>query len=129
MSAFTPGDNPLKSVGGISLKPPDAEDGYKWDLEDVSASDAGRTEDVKMQKKRIGQVDAISLKWSGLTTAEISAILKAFNPEYITVEYLSPLEGGFVTKEFYVGNRSAPMYSSALNLWENVTFKIIARGG
>lgn len=129
MSTFTSGANPIKSVNGVAVKTPDAEDGYKWDLEDVSASDAGRTEDVMMHKKRIGQVDAISLKWSGLTTAEISTILKAFNPEYITVEYLSPLEGEFVTKEFYVGNRSAPMYSSALNLWDNVTFKIIARGG
>ena len=129
MSTFTSGANPIKSVNGVAVKTPDAEDGYKWDLEDVSASDAGRTEDVMMHKKRIGQVDAISLKWSGLTTAEISTILKAFNPEYITVEYLSPLEGEFVTKEFYVGNRSAPMYSSALNRWGNVTFKIIARGG
>ena len=129
MSAFTPGDNPLKSVDGVSVKPPDADDGYKWELEDVSSSDAGRTEDVVMHKKRVGQVDAITLKWSRLTTAEISTILKAFNPEYITVEYLSPLEGEFVTKEFYVGNRSAPMYRSDINLWGEVTFKIIARGG
>lgn len=129
MSTFTSGDNPLKSVNGVAVKTPDAEGGYTWDLEDVSASDAGRTEDVMMHKKRIGQVDAISLRWSNLTTAEVSTILKAFNPEYITVEYLSPLEGEFVTKEFYVGNRSAPMYSSALNLWGNVSFKIIARGG
>lgn len=128
MSTFTPGANPIKSVNGVAVKPPDA-DGYKWDLEDVSASDAGRTEDVMMHKKRIGQVDAINLTWSNLTTAEVSTILKAFNPEYITVEYLNPLEGKFVTKEFYVGNRSAPMYSSATNLWGNVSFKIIARGG
>nr|DAM22589.1 MAG TPA: hypothetical protein [Caudoviricetes sp.]DAU80428.1 MAG TPA: hypothetical protein [Caudoviricetes sp.] len=108
---------------------PDTEDGYKWELEDASASDAGRTEDVVMHKKRIGQTDAVTLKFSGLSIANASKILKMFNPEYITVKYLNMLEGGYVTKEFYVGNRSAPLYNSSLNVVDNVTFKIVARKG
>lgn len=52
-----------------------------------------------------------------------------FNPEYIKVKYLNMLEGGYVTKEFYVGNRSAPLYNSSLNVVDNVTFKIVARKG
>nr|DAJ88197.1 MAG TPA: hypothetical protein [Caudoviricetes sp.]DAP02356.1 MAG TPA: hypothetical protein [Caudoviricetes sp.]DAV86289.1 MAG TPA: hypothetical protein [Caudoviricetes sp.]DAZ54268.1 MAG TPA: hypothetical protein [Caudoviricetes sp.] len=108
---------------------PDSEDGYKWELEDASASDAGRTEDVVMHKKRIGQTDAVTLKFSGLSIANASKILKMFNPEYITVKYLNMLEGGYVTKEFYVGNRSAPLYNSSLNVVDNVTFKIVARKG
>lgn len=121
--------NPIKSVDGVSVKCPDAEEGYQWDLEDISKSDAGRTEDTVMDKGRIGQVVALSLKWSGLTTAEISAILKAFNPEYITVCYLDPMAGEYVTAEFYVGNRSATLYNSAMDIWEGVSFKIIKRSG
>lgn len=121
--------NPIRSVDGAAVKCPDAEEGFQWDLEDISKSDAGRTEDTVMDKGRIGQVVALSLRWSGLTTEEISVILKAFNPEYITVCYLDPMQGGYVTEEFYVGNRSATLYNSALDLWESVSFKIIKRSG
>lgn len=129
-TAFNPGDNPIAAVDGVTMPVyPDSEDGYKWELEDASASDAGRTEDVVMHKKRIGQTDAVTLKFSGLSIANASKILKMFNPEYITVKYLNMLEGGYVTKEFYVGNRSAPLYNSSLNVVDNVTFKIVARKG
>ena len=39
--------NPIRSVNGVAVKPPSV---YKWKLEDLSASDAGRTEDTVMDK-------------------------------------------------------------------------------
>lgn len=118
--------NPIKSVDGEAVICPSS---FQWNMEDVSAEGAGRTEDMVMHKQRIGQVVSVNLSWRGLTTAQVSSVLTAFNPEYIEVEYLDPMEGDYVTKEFYVGNRSAPLYNSKLNLWENVSFNIIARGG
>lgn len=44
--------NPIRSVNGKAVKCPS---GYKYSLNDISASDAGRTEDTNMDKKRIGQ--------------------------------------------------------------------------
>ena len=57
------------------------------------------------------------------------AILTAFNPEYVTVCYLDAMEGTYVTAEFYVGNRSAPMFKSKDNMWENISFNLIGRDG
>lgn len=122
--AFTAGMNPLKSVGGVTVKCPSQ---YKWEQIDVSASDAGRTEDGLMHKKKIRTVDGITLEWAYPTTAELKAILAAFSAEYISITYLSPTAGDFVTKTFYVGDRSSPMYNSTLNRWENVSFKIVER--
>ncbi len=119
--------NPIKSVDGAEL--PRSPSSYTWKLEDVSASDAGRTEDTVMHKKRIGQVIGIELAWQNITTAEVSAILRAFNPEYITVCYLDAMQGGYITSDFYVGNRSAPMYSAVKGLWSNVSFNLIERSG
>lgn len=116
--------NPIKSVDGKAIKCPSS---YLYKLEDVSASDAGRTEDAKMHKKRVGQVVGLELSWSNITTSEVSALLKAFNPEYIMVCYLDAKEGGYVTSEFYVGNRSAPLYNSKLGLWSELSFDIIKR--
>ena len=119
-------NNPIRSVDGHSVKCPSA---YTWKLEDISSSDAGRTEDTKMDKMRIGQVVGLELSWKNLTTEEVSAILKAFNPEYSMVSYLDAMEGTYVDSEFYVGNRSAPLYNAAKGLWSNVSFNLIERSG
>lgn len=119
-------NNPIRSVDGKSVKCPSS---YLWKLEDVSASDAGRTEDTLMHKKRIGQLVGIELSWQNIPTSDVSAILTAFNPEYIQVCYLDAMKGTYVTSEFYVGNRSAPMYNAAKGLWQNVSFNLIERSG
>jgi hypothetical protein len=118
--------NPIKSVDGKAVKCPS---GYQWKLQDISDSDAGRTEDTVMDKKRIGQCVKLELEWQNITTAEASAILKAFNPEYITICYLDAMEGKYVTSEFYVGDRSAPMYNCRKGIWSNVAFNVIERSG
>ena len=106
-----------------------APSGYIWKLEDVSAADSGRTEDTTMYKEMVGQVVGLELSWTNIGTAEASAILQAFNPEYFYVCYLDLKAGTWVTKEFYCGNRSAPAYNTRLNVWQNVSFNIIARRG
>ena len=118
--------NPIASVNGVAVPCPSK---YQYDLQDVSASDAGRTEAVTMDKKRIGQCVKIELSWGYISTADASRILTAFNPEYIHVRYLDLLSGNYRTSEFYVGDRSAPMYNAELGLWENLSFNIIERKG
>lgn len=118
--------NPIRSVDGKAIKCPSS---YVYKLEDISASDAGRTEDTKMDKMRIGQLVGIELSWVYLTNQEISELLTAFNPEYISVVYLDAMQGDYVTSEFYVGNRSAPLYNTRLGLWESVSFNLIERSG
>ena len=116
--------NPIKSVDGAEIKCPCS---FKWKLEDLSAADAGRTEDYQMDKARVGQIVGLDLKWKNVTTEDASAILKAFNPEYITVCYLDPKEGLFRTTEFYVGDRAAPLYNCETGLWQEISFSIIER--
>ena len=117
--------NPI-SVSGISNLPTPSS--YKWELEDISGKGAGRTEaNVKMNKMRIGQLRAVSLTWTGLTTAEVSVVMKAFNPEYITATILDALNGGNLTSEFYVGNRTAALFDARRGLWDGISFKIIQR--
>lgn len=118
--------NPILSVDGESVRCPSS---FQWKLQDVSDSDAGRTEDTMMHKNRIGQCVKLELAWQNISTADASVILNKFNPEYITVCYLDPMIGDYVTKEFYVGDRSTPMYNCRLGIWSNVAFNIIERSG
>ena len=118
--------NPIYSVDGVAIKTPAA---YVYKLDDVSASDAGQTEDLVMHKKRMGQLVVLELSWRNVSTEEVSEILKAFNPEYINVTYLDALQGKYVTAEFYVGSRSTPMYNAKLGLWSDISFSITERTG
>lgn len=115
--------NPIQAVGTNTNIP--APSSYEYKLSDVSAADAGRTEDGKMHKMRIAQKVHLELSWQNVTTAVASTVLTAFNPEYIDVTYLDPKAGTTVTKRFYVGDRSAPAYNVARGLWSNISFNII----
>ena len=118
--------NPIKSVDGKAVKCPSS---YQWKLQDISDSDAGRTEDTNMHKNRIGQCVKLELQWQNITAEEAADILQKFNPEYITICYLDAMQGKYVTSVFYVGDRSAPMYNCRKGLWSNVAFNVIERSG
>lgn len=118
-------NNPIRFVDGAVIPAPSS---YVWKQEDVSSPGAGRTEDAKMHKLRIGSLISIELSWRNITTETAAQIVAAFKPEYINVCFLNLDAGGkYTTSEFYVGNRSAPMYNSALGVWSNLSFNIIQR--
>jgi hypothetical protein len=82
-----------------------------------------------MNKMKIGQIIGLDLSWSNLTTNDVSAVLQAFDHEYVSVEYLDAKAGDYLTADFYVGDRSAPLYNAASGLWSNVSFSITKREG
>ena len=117
--------NPIVTVGGATVPCPAV---FEWSLNDVSAADAGRTEDTMMWKKRVGQCAKIHLEWHYVTNSEAQTILSAFNPEYISIRYYDAMRG-LRTSTFYVGDRSSLMYNHLMGLWENISFDIIERSG
>jgi hypothetical protein len=119
------GDFVLK-VNNVSMPCPSA---FEWSLQDVSASESGRTDDALMHKNRVAQKRKIVLTWSSLTASETSKVLKAFNNEYFDVYYWDAMDGKYETRKFYAGDRKAPVK----NWWvgnqrfETVSFDIIER--
>lgn len=116
----------MLTVNGKKIKTPSE---MEWGLQDVSASNAGRTQNGQMQKLRVAQKRTLKLSWSNPDPDEASAILKAFNPEYFSVRYFDPMQNGFVTKEFYAGDRTAPfkMWTVRKKIFSSVSFDIIER--
>lgn len=116
--------NPIMLVNGYTVPCPSS---YQWAEEDLSADDAGRTEDGAMDKQMIGRIVKLELVWVNVSIEDCSTILKAFDSEYLIVKYLDAKEGKFVTSTFYVGNRTTPLYNSTLGVWSKISFNIIAR--
>lgn len=85
-------------------------DTVSWAVNDISSPDAGRVQDANctMYKRRIGRKRKLSLAWQNISLAQASAVLKMFAPEYLSVRFIDPEEGGFVTREFYTGDKTAP---------------------
>ena len=113
-------------VEGTVVKTPSS---FEWGLQDVSDSESGRTQDALMHKNRIAQKRKINLGWNFPTPAEASAILKAFNPEYISVKYFDVMNNEYETRTFYVGDRSAPFkyWWVGNQRYEQLKFNIIER--
>ena len=101
---------------------------YQVDLYDVSDENAGRTADGAMQKNTIGKCVKIQMSWNVLDSASAFTLFSLFSAnQYFNVTFYNPYSGGMATKEFYVGDRSAPLYNSTLDIWQNVAFNIIQR--
>lgn len=79
-----------------------------WGLQDISASDAGRTQSGYMYKMQVTQKRKLQLGWTLLTNDQASVILNAFNYEYFYCKYWDVLANAFQVREFYVGDRTAP---------------------
>lgn len=115
--------NPIETVDGAYVPSPS-----KYDVghQDVSAADSGRTEDGLMHKKMIGTKVKLELAWNNISDADVAMVLTAFNHEYVTVKYKDPLACGYLTKEFYCGDRHTASYNSKLGVW-STNFNIIER--
>lgn len=102
---------------------------YEWGLNDVSASESGRTDDTIMHKNRVGQKRKIKLAWNGLSPSEISTILNAFNPEYVDVLSWDFLDGADTKRTYYVGDRESNVKIWTVNnkVVETLSFDIIER--
>lgn len=114
------------TVDGAAMPCPSS---FQWGLQDISASESGRTDDTLMHKNRIGQKRKIALQWNGKDWQTTSKILKAFNPEYIDVKYPDMMSGVYETRTFYVGDRTAPVkwWWIGNQRTESISFDIIER--
>jgi len=116
--------NVLLRVNGRKLPDPSE---FEWGLQDISASDSGRTQDTMMHKNRVGQKRTIQVAWNGPTRATCAEILQAVNPEYFTVEYPDLMSGEQETRTFYVGDRTAPykVWWDGYEIISKLSFKLI----
>lgn len=116
----------LLQVDGVNIPDPSK---YTYGLQDVSASDAGRTEDALMQKNRVAQKRKLELEWQNIGPEKVSGILTAFNPEYVSVRYHDSMDNQYETRTFYVGDRSNVLYSfvTPTGIISTLKFNIIER--
>lgn len=94
-----------------SLKAMPNPSGLEWGLMDISSDDAGRLMDgnCTMVKNRLTQKRKLKVEWQNIDSASAAKLLQAVNPEYFYVQYWDAMENKYQVRQFYVGDRTAPM--------------------
>lgn len=87
-----------------------------------------RNSNGDMIRDRITVKRKLECEWGPLTQAEISTLLNAVSSVFFSVSYPDPVSGQ-TTKEFYVGDRTAPAYSfnDKFRPWNGLSMNFIER--
>lgn len=118
----------MLKIDGVAIKSPSA---FSWGISDLSSEESGRsTNDGKMTKDIIASKRTLSCTWNNPTKDEVSTILKLVcGKAYFMVTYPDALSGKDETREFYVGDRSAPMKMWTIDkkIYSTLSFNFIER--
>lgn len=114
----------MLKINGVAVATPKK---MEIDISDLDG-ETTRNANGNMIRDRIAVKRKISCEWPALTPAQSSALLNAVAGVFFTVEYPDPKDGR-VTKTFYVGDRSTPMfrYKNGQPMWENLTMNFVER--
>jgi hypothetical protein len=103
-----------------------------WDIYDLDSEDgAGRDQSGRMFRDRVAVKRKISCTWPPLGLMEMSVLLKAMDNVFFTLRFPDAHDGMYREGEFYVGDRSTPLYrwnnEKQMFLWEGLSANFIER--
>lgn len=113
-------------IDGVDMLQFVAQNGIKWQRNDLDGSNAGRTMDGTMHRERITSKVRLDVTCIPLSSEEAAAVLNAIYPEYVDVEYTDPMYGR-VVKTMYSNNTPATYINTISDRWEGITFPLIER--
>ncbi|MED4206598.1 DUF6711 family protein [Neobacillus mesonae] len=111
----------LLKVNGVDIADPSS---LQVDIMDLDGT-SNRNAKGDLVRDRLAVKRKISLEWPALTPAQTSTILKAVQSVFFSCTYPDPMEGKDLTKTFYVGDRSAPLYKKGL--WESLKMDFVEK--
>lgn len=117
------------TVNNVDMVPYIAYGGLKWSRNDVDSPNTGRDISGLMHRGRVGTKIRLDVTCRLLKSDELSIVLNAILPQYVTVTYDDPMYGR-VTKTMYSNNNPA-VYQMRKNngdeYWSGITFPLIER--
>jgi hypothetical protein len=80
-----------------------------------------------MIKERIATKAKIELSWAFLSAEDTKTILQAVSADSFWVGYMNPVTNAYTTKEFYAGDRKAPMmdYNNGVYRYKDIAFNVV----
>ena len=117
-------------INGLNVVPYIAFGGLAWQRADVDGPNAGRNQNGEIIRDRIAIKYRFDITCRPLKGSELSTILKAIEPELVTVRYTDPVTNSVKTALFYSNNIPATFALKRKNgeeWWQGVTFPLIMK--
>ena len=115
-------------IDGTDIVPYIAFGGLQWQRSDLDGPGAGRDLTGYLRRNRIASKIRLDVTCRLLTNRELSTVLTAIMPEWVSVEYYDPQQGMVVTKTMYANNHPATYqikHPDGTEWWAGVTFPLI----
>lgn len=119
----------ILKINGTTIKAPST---IKVTLQDIDSDDTGRNQKGTMIRDRVvGGADAkrkVECTWKGLSSSEVSTLLRAMGGVSFQLTYPDPYTGGNRVMKAYVGDRSVPIYVMRPNgsyVWESLSANFV----
>ena len=115
----------MYKVNGVVMPTPKS---FTVSISDLDG-ESNRNANGELIRDRIATKRKLEIEYQPLDPSEISLILKAISPVFISVEYPDPQEGGVITKTMYAGDKSSHMYSiiNGQPKWSGLKFNLIEK--
>ena len=98
------------TINGVSVTQPAEVVYQRYDLD---SEDSFRSLSGEMQRDRVATKVKLECRWNALDAQQMSQLLQSMDEVFFDINYFDPFNGGYTTKTFYAGDRSAPVYSIA----------------
>ena len=102
---------------------------YKFNVEDLSSEQTGRTLDGVMHKDVVAVKDSYECKWSSLSWSDAATLLNAIDgkTEFNFTHADPRIPNQMVTSKFYVGKRSSSVaiITDSVSKWKDIQFTFI----
>ena len=103
-----------------------------WDVYDLDSEDgAGRNQEGYMFRDRVAVKRKLTCTWPPMEPAKMATLLQAMDAVFFQLRYPDAHDGAYREGEFYVGDRSTPMYvwnnEKGKFLWEGLSANFIER--
>lgn len=115
----------ILTIAGVEVKDPSV---LSVDITDID-KESERNANGTMQRTRVAIKRKLTVEWNPLSNAEISKILNAVSDVFFTVTYPDPVVGGYTTKTFYTGDRTAPVLRTigGVARWEGLKTSFVEK--
>lgn len=97
-------------IGGVTM-PTLKKDGLKIAKEKIWSKNTGRAADGRMIGDIVGVKYKLQLEWPPLSKEQVTVVDNAVTPAFFSVTFLDPGSNTRVTRTFYAGTPTYPVYS------------------
>lgn len=114
-------------INNVAIKSPKEISVTTMDLD--SSDSTTRSANGTLTRDRIAVKKQIDITWPAMNWTDMATLLQAMSNVYFTVYYPDPMEGNYVTKTFYVGNRPCPIAieKNGVIMWDELKVTLTER--